>query len=298
LPGHGFVYPYFGSEKTEKFVANPIATPPAKLDLAVEVIGADANGQQFLESTRTLSIHREGVSVFLSCKLVPESEVIVRNPETNEEAVAIVIGQTPAENNGHIYGLAFLDSSNDLWNLQFMNAGPARVVHLECTGCHSVCTLSLSDIDLEIFGSTRELIRSCKDCNSAGIWKETSLEVRTKKPGKPPAREASATPGAVSSAMEERRKNRRTSMKTSGCVRFSGIEVIVDCEDISKGGFRFTSRKEYPEGTVIEASVPYAKFSTNIFSVASIIYCQKMPDGQFRHGVTYIKNRGSIGWNP
>jgi len=48
----------------------------------------------------------------------------------------------------------------------------------------------------------------------------------------------------------------------------------------------------------VEAAVPYTKFSTNIFSLASIIYCHKMPDAQFRHGVTYTKTSGSIGWDP
>jgi hypothetical protein len=98
--------------------------------------------------------------------------------------------------------------------------------------------------------------------------------------------------------MEERRKNRRATMKMVACVRFSGVEVVVACEDISKDGFRFTSRKEYPEGTRVEAAVPYTKSSINIFSLAGIIYCHEMPDGQFRHGVTYIKNRESIGWDP
>ena len=74
--------------------------------------------------------------------------------------------------------------------------------------------------------------------------------------------------------------------------------MVVACEDISKGGFRFTSHKEYPQGTRVEAAVPYTKSSNNIFTLAGIIYCQKMPDGQYRHGVTYIKNRGSIGWDP
>jgi len=276
-------------------VTNPIATPPAKLELPVEVIGADIYGQQFLESTKTLSIHRDGVSIQLACELAPDSEVIVRNPESSEEAIASVVGQTPGDTTGHVYGLAFLDPSTDLWRVQFLSSGPARVVHLECSGCGSVCTLSLSDIDLEIFGATRELIRSCKNCNTSGIWKETSLAVRARKPRNLPGRDQDS--GSIVSPMEERRKNKRASMKTSGCIRFSGLEDVVDCEDISKGGFRFASRKKYPEGTRVEAAVPYIKFSTNLFSMASIIYCHKMPDGQFRHGVTYIKTNGSSGWD-
>ena len=87
-------------------------------------------------------------------------------------------------------------------------------------------------------------------------------------------------------------------MKAVGCVRFSGVEVVVDCEDLSRGGFRFTSRKEYPEGTRVEVAAPYTKSSNNIFGLASIIYSHRMPNGHFRHGVNYTKSRGSIGWDP
>ena len=276
-------------------MSNSVETPPVKLDLPVEVIGADINGQQFLESTRTLSIHREGVSIRLFNRLAPNSEVIVRNPESNEEGLALVVGQSPGDTTGDIYGLAFVDPATDLWKMQFMISGPARIVHLECSGCQSVCTLSLSDIDLEIFGSTRELIRSCQKCNSSGIWRETSLAVRSKKPDA--KRPANVNAGTVPSPADERRKNRRTAMKMAACIRFSGIDLVVDCEDVSKGGFRFTSRKEFPQGTRFEAAVPYAKSSTNIFGQATISYCYKMPDGQFRHGVTYLKSQGPIGWD-
>lgn len=70
-----------------------VVTPPAKLQLPVEVIGADLYGQQFFERTRTLTIHQDGVSILLANTLALDSEVILRNPETNEEAIAFVVGQ-------------------------------------------------------------------------------------------------------------------------------------------------------------------------------------------------------------
>ena len=281
-------------------MADTILTPPAKVQLPVEVIGADLFGQQFFEQTQTVTIHRNGVSILLANKLGPDSEVVVRNPETNEEAIAFVVGQTADEDTGHVYGLAFLDASANLWHVQFPSAEAARKVHLVCSGCHSVCSLSLSDIELEIFEAARELTRSCSTCNSFMTWKETGREVMEKKPVNPSERNAipKVIETPVVSPLEERRMNRRARMKTSACVRFSGVEVVVACEDISKGGFRFTSRKEFPQGTRVEAAVPYTKSSTNIFTSASIIYCHEMPDGQFRHGVSYIKNRRSIGWDP
>jgi len=281
-------------------LANPIATLPAELQLPVEVIGADLYGQQFFEQTRTVTIHRNGVSILLANKLGPDSEVILRNPETNEEATAFVVGQTHEEKTGHVYGLAFLDPSANLWHIQFPAAEAARMVQLECSGCHAVRALSLSEIELEIFEAKQELTRSCDNCHSFMTWRETSRESVGKTPSNSPgqAPKPKMIDSPIESLVEERRKNRRAGMKTAACVRFSGAEVVVACEDISKGGFRFTSAKEYPQGTRVEVAAPYTRSSTNIFTPAGIIYCHKMPNGQFRHGVSYIKNRKSIGWDP
>jgi hypothetical protein len=75
------------------------------------------------------------------------------------------------------------------------------------------------------------------------------------------------------------------------------FETIVTCEDMSKGGFRFMSGKEFPEGTRVEGAVPYTKFGNHILLPACIVYCRELPDGQFRHGVAYVKASGSIGWD-
>jgi len=277
-------------------VADPAATPPAKLQLLVEVIGADLYGEQFFELARTRTIHRNGVSILLANIVAPDSELIVRNSETNEEAIAVVGGLIREDDGGRVYGLAFLDPSANLWHLQFPAAEAAKMVQLECSGCHSVGTLSLSDIEWEIFEARRELTRSCNTCNSSRPWRGTDREVTEKRAGIPP--EQKPNPQSIAVPVEERRRVRRTKMKMTACIRFSGLENVVVCEDISKAGFRFIGRKEYPEGIRVEVSVPYTKSSNNIFSLAGIIYCRKMPDGQFRHGVTYIKPRGSIGWDP
>lgn len=277
-------------------MVDPFATPADNLRLPVEVIGADLFGQQFFERTRTLAILRDGISVSLGKKLGPGSEIILRNPETDEETIAFVAGHLPEDKTGQVYGLIFVDPYANPWHIQFPPAEAALAVHLECNGCHSVHALSLSDIEFQIFHANRELTRSCTRCNSFMTWKETSREASEKKQVATPRQQL--IPIAVATSLEERRGNRRAGMKAVACVRYAGVEVVVACEDISKGGFRFASRKEYPKGTRVEAAAPYTKFSTNIFIPAAIIYSQKMPDGKFRHGVTYIKSRLPIGWNP
>jgi hypothetical protein len=274
-----------------------MAMTPAKLELPVEVIGSDVYGQQFFEDGQALTIYPNGVSIRLTTKLALESEVIVRNPETNVEVLASVLGQIRNDDAGQVYGLAFLNPATALWRTPIDAAGPAKATTLECSACHAVSTFSVSGIELEILEAARELARRCEKCKSSRTWRETKRADTQPKVADAPERAPIAV-AATETPKEERRKARRTAMKASACVRYAGMEVIVTCEDVSKGGFRFVSQREYPEGTRIEAAAPYTKFSNNIFSHACIAYCRPLPDGQFRHGVAYIKTSGSIGWDP
>lgn len=277
-------------------MANPVSPPPVKQQLPVEVIGANLMGQQFFERTQTLTIHRDGISVRLTNTLAPDSEVILCNPETNEETVAFVVGESRQDGSGHIYGLAYLLPPVDLWHLKLPADETTKMVQLECSGCRLVCALHLSAIELEMFEASRQVTHLCRKCNSSTMWREKAAPADTKKAERP--QQQVQNPQLIVSPLEERRKTRRTRMKSAACIRYSGTEIVVACEDISKEGFRFTCPKEYPQGIRIEAAVPYTKSSTNIFCHAGIIYCHKMPDGQFRHGATYAKTRGSIGWDP
>ncbi len=273
-----------------------VATHPAKIQLPVEVIGPNLHGQQFFERTETLTIARNAVTILLKSILAADAEVIIRNPETDEEAVACAVGVPQGDGSAHIYKFIFTDSTANIWHLQFPAAEPPKLVQLECSGCHTVSSHSLSEGELELFESARQLVRPCKGCNSLRTWKDPAREAAPRKRVGPPKQDP--IPAKAASSPEERRKNRRTAMKMTACIRFSGLEDVVNCEDISKGGFRFSSPKEYPEGTRVEVAVPYAESGLNIFSQAIIKHCVKKPDGEFCHGVSHVKNSGSIGWDP
>jgi hypothetical protein len=260
-------------------------TTSAAVALQIEVVGSNLTGQQFMERTRTITITRDGATILLAIKLAPESELIVRNLLTNEEAVARVVGHIKEDAAGHVYGIAFVDSSVDLWGVQFSKAESDEHTRMECSGCQSVQAVSLTGIEKEIFESKGALTRHCESCKSSTIWKQTTREVS---PGKN-RKEETAPP-----LREEHRKDRRTAVKLAACIRHSGRDEVVACEDMSRGGFRFKGRKQYPEGIRIEAAVPYAPSSVNIFVSARIVYHQKLSDGSHRHGVTYLKTGKTI----
>jgi hypothetical protein len=261
-------------------------------DLQIEVFGEDLDGRQFIEHTRTLIITRDGATIPMVCKLAPDSELIVRNPATNEEAVARVVGLIHDAIFFQVYGVVFIDPPANFWQVEFPKIKSKKTIIMECISCHEVDTVLLNEIEMAIFESTQALMRQCVCDNSSTIWKQTDRRVTDRRAT---ARGASDSRRDISSIEEpatrtpqERRRGKRTAMKAAGCIRCYGGEVIFECEDVSRGGFRFKSREAYPTGMSIEAAVPYAKNSVNIFVAARIAYHQELSSGIHRYGVAYV----------
>ena len=65
-------------------------------------------------------------------------------------------------------------------------------------------------------------------------------------------------------------------------------EEVVECDNISKGGLSFRSRKRYQENAEIEVAVPYSPGQPAIFVPAQIRRVEELPAlGLFRYGVAY-----------
>jgi hypothetical protein len=101
----------------------------------------------------------------------------------------------------------------------------------------------------------------------------------------PPATEKSVTPSP------NRRKHPRVKVNYSACVRHPERgDVIVACEDMSKGGLRFKSPTHYYPQALIEVAVPYQKGQPAIFVPARIVFVEELPEQRlFRYGVQYLK---------
>jgi len=274
-------------------MSNQLATNSHSGELQIEVFGTELAGRQFIEQTRTLTITRDGATIPLANKLGPDSELIIRNPLTNEEALARVVDLVRDEIFVHVYAIAFVDSSVNLWQVTFPIARPAKTITLECSRCHSVEAVSLNEIETDVFESKLTLTRHCECSNSITTWMTTDRPVTEKlhaehRMGDQP-QTVTLAPGPCARNQRERRKERRTSMNFPACIRTDRGETIVECEDVSRSGFRFKSRKAYPEGSRVESAVPYAKSSVNIFVTARIAYTQALSGGFYRHGVAYVK---------
>jgi hypothetical protein len=94
----------------------------------------------------------------------------------------------------------------------------------------------------------------------------------------------------VTASPVNRRKYVRARVTFAACVRTPEFgDDITRCEDISKGGLRFKSRKHYPIGMVIEVAVPFSSETHSIFVRGRVVFVQDLPDESMtRHGVCYL----------
>ncbi len=105
------------------------------------------------------------------------------------------------------------------------------------------------------------------------------------------------TPSAYSSSadrpaaapLDNRRKHPRTKVSFKASIRRSGFtDDIVTCEDMSKGGLCFKSRKKYFQGTDIEVAVPYSPGANAIYVPAQIAWVVEITkDKLYKCGVAY-----------
>ena len=88
-----------------------------------------------------------------------------------------------------------------------------------------------------------------------------------------------------------RRKHLRVKVSFSACVRHpdSGDEVV-ECQNVSKGGLCFHSRRQYSLGSPIEIAASYSEGEPALFSAAKIVRVEPLPGSNIsRYGVAYLK---------
>jgi hypothetical protein len=109
-----------------------------------------------------------------------------------------------------------------------------------------------------------------------------------------PSASKTATPAAPQAPArpEDRRRHTRTKVKYQACIRRPGMpDEVVSCEDMSRGGLRFKSKKQFYASTMIEVAVPYSPGGQSIFVPGQIVYVHESPgEDVFHCGVAYRRS--------
>jgi hypothetical protein len=292
-------------------------------ELAILLTGSDMDGKGFSEMTKTVLLSRHGAGIISTYKLSAEQEIIIRYLDTNKEALVRVVGRIGSEGEIYTYGVAFADTSQiDFWGIDFAPVSEkdkqARRVLLECGSCKQRETVDHSDVESDVLIINEGIVRFCKQCGDSTLWRRaagvadeptvlvaagrdatiaSSAQTTTaaSKQLAPPAQTAStlATPQepntTPAASLDNRRKYARTKVNYKACVRRSGFaDDVVTCEDMSKGGICFRSRKQYFVRSNIEVAVPYSPGGNAIFVPAEIAWVVEITkDKLYKCGVAY-----------
>jgi hypothetical protein len=284
-------------------------------EIGILLTGSDMEGKVFSEETKTVLLSRHGAGIVSTYKLSAEQELILRRLDTNKEAEVRVVGQLGCESDLYTYGVAFLDSAVNFWGIKFPvpsdTEKKASVVSMMCSGCDTRETVEHSDLESDVYLVNEGIMRYCRQCGSSTFWKR-ALDVVEVDPTRLPVRveveepsisavtpaEESPVPETVAVTVEDakpaaraenRRKHVRTKVSFKACVRsFTFGDDIVSCEDISRGGLRFKSRKPYTQNTEIEVAAPYSPGTQNIFVRGKIVHVVELKEERsYRCGVEY-----------
>ena len=260
-------------------------------------------GKMFSENAKTVLLSRHGAGIVSEYKLSPEQELILRSLETNKEAEVRVVGQLGSEGESYTYGVAFLNQNIDFWGIEFppvsQSEKAANRVELQCARCKARETVEQSDLESDVYIVNEGIVRHCQSCGTSTHWKRAEEESASPETAQEPEAAAGPAPAAAepepeskpAPRTENRRKHVRTKVNFKGCVKtFAFGEDIVTCEDISRGGLRFRSRKRYTVNAEIEVAAPYSPGSPNIFVWGQIVRIEEVPgDKSLHYGVAYSK---------
>jgi PilZ domain len=263
--------------------------------LPVEATGIDSENLPFTEATTTIVVNRHGALISLMRSLEPGKTVALRRQFTDgsrREAEAKIVVRQKNGAERWAYGVAFLNPETDFWGIEFPSAAQSdnAVVRIlvECSHCHSHELAYLDGRELKEFEANRLFARHCRTCDSPTIWKQ---------PQEPASRHAAmmeshheaanAIMDAASSSPS--RIMPRYDTRLTACVRQGGEEEMAVCENVSRLGIAFRSRRKFAEGTQIEVAVPYTPGTANVFVPAVIVHAKPLPTaGLHRHGARYL----------
>jgi hypothetical protein len=132
----------------------------------------------FSERTTTVLLSLHGAGILSRHKLSPEQELILRWPEKNKETDIRVVGHIGEDSGQHTYGVAFFDLHLNFWEIDFPPISEFEkqlgVITLYCTSCSTREKIDDTSVEADVCATNDSVLRSCKRCGTATLWKPVS----------------------------------------------------------------------------------------------------------------------------
>lgn len=265
------------------------------LTVPLMVSGADPKGAEFKDNMRTITLNRHGARIMSPRLLASGQTVHITNLVSRREADFRVVGPlSPHSEKGGEWGVECLDGQENIWGIKFPPPPAGQETDsaalLECRQCHTVALLRVSLVELEVLGASGIMTRTCESCKENTPWGYAEKQVSMSAPsGLTGTTGDAGVAGGPAKGGADLRRHRRVSLQLPVLVRgFSGEFEITKSENVSKGGFCFSSEREFHVGEGVMVACPYSRADQSLEVSAKIVRRQKV-DGSNRkvYGVRY-----------
>jgi hypothetical protein len=270
---------------------------PSYLSIPIDISWTAAPGRTFTKRASAIAITRYGTLIVSRQELEPTHQISIRCIGTDREIRALVLGQVRQEKDGYVYGLSLLDANVTPWDIDIPSADetkkPVSRHLLECDACQTRETVYLDEIQIEVFEASRSVALHCKQCAAWTMWKLAGHEATCHRSQRAARAETSLGSDALSMlrTTNDRKHFRVRLKKFRACIRRLGfLEEVVRVENVSRGGFRFLSPKNYRKGARIEVAIPYIPQAANIFVPARVVRSRELPHLKKKeYGAAYVR---------
>lgn len=261
------------------------------LTIPLLVEGEDLRRAQFKAKGRTVIINRHGALIHVAHPLRLGQRLRLVNLLTRGGAFFRVVGPvSPARQEGGDWGVECEDPQDNIWSIHFPplpqdESADSRGL-LECRKCHTVALLRISAVESEVLETSGILLKACATCGKNTPWGFAEKQVAMGAPPDEAQMLAEAEGG-------DHRRNQRIPLQFPALVRdyYGGVEVS-QTENVSKGGFCFSSAKPYFVGQGIVVVCPYSSGADQVEVPARVVRRVEIQAGaRIVYGVRYEKDK-------
>jgi hypothetical protein len=278
------------------------AAPPEKrkavqLAKPVVLLGWNSVGQEVTAHATTVVVGARGCVLRSSSPLPFQGHIaLCCNHKDIEGQLRLCEAQKGTQATQPQYVILFDHADPKLWDVDMEAAGPRDRVQVECSACKFCMAADLSDEDELVFLADSAVVLRCPSCRADTRFSAASSNLEVADSGTDPNLVVFGHQiyhmQMVKKEVNER-QHRRITTKAKACVRSVGnADDIVDVLDVSRGGLRFQSARNYEQGFLIEVAVHYVEGGNNIFQSAQIARKHRRPTSFLpgEYGVKFVKS--------